>query len=74
MAKEQDKVFYSWQADLPASDHRNFIEKALKGAIKAIKRDGSFLNELILDRDTKGVSGAPLIAEAKYCAEVPGFG
>jgi len=27
-------VFYSWQTDTPSKVNRNFIEEALKGALK----------------------------------------
>ncbi|HEU4639231.1 MAG TPA: hypothetical protein VFS84_10290, partial [Candidatus Binatia bacterium] len=60
---KQERVFYSWQADLPAQDHRYFIETALKKAIETINKDESSVHELILDRDTKNVAGAPVIAE-----------
>ena len=60
---KQERVFYSWQADLPAKDHRYFIETALRKAIETINKDESSVHELILDRDTKNVAGAPVIAE-----------
>src|SRR5438874_2655619 len=61
--KAQYRVFYSWQDDIARSDNRNFIEAALKKAIKNINKDAEIVDELIIDRDTKGVAGAPLIAE-----------
>jgi hypothetical protein len=61
--KEQRRIFYSWQDDIARKDNRNFIEDALKKAIKNINKDAAIVDELIIDRDTKGVAGAPLIAE-----------
>jgi hypothetical protein len=63
---KQERVFYSWQADLPAKDHRNLIETALKNAIETINKEESVVHELILDRDTKGVAGAPVIAQTIF--------
>jgi len=60
---KQETIFYSWQSDVSPQNNRYLIEDALKRAIKAINKDGSFVNEFILDRDTKGVPGAPIIAE-----------
>lgn len=61
--KEHHRIFYSWQDDIARKDNRNFIEDALKKAIKNINKDDALVDELIIDRDTKGVAGAPLIAE-----------
>lgn len=61
--RKREKVFYSWQADVEAKGNRYFIEECLKKAIKAINQEGSLLDELILDRDTKGVPGSPVIAQ-----------
>lgn len=61
--KKQEKIFYSWQIDVLPKDNRDFIEKCLKRAIKTINKEGSIIDELILDRDTKGVPGSPVIAE-----------
>ena len=60
---KQETIFYSWQSDVSPQNNRYLIEDALKRAIKVINKDGSFVNEFILDRDTKGVPGAPKIAE-----------
>jgi hypothetical protein len=60
---KQETIFYSWQSDVLPRNNRNLIEDALKRAIKAINKEASFVNEFILDRDTKGVLGAPIIAE-----------
>ena len=61
-------VFYSWQSDSPGKENRNFIEDALKRALKKIKREASVLvsprpEDLEVDRDTKGKPGSPVIAE-----------
>lgn len=61
--KKKESVFYSWQSDIARKDNRNFIEAALKTAIHALNKSGSVVDELILDRDTKNVSGSPVIAE-----------
>jgi len=58
-------IFYSWQADRPTINCRNFIEKALQSAIDRLKADIEIeepLREgLELDRDTKNVPGSPPI-------------
>lgn len=56
--KNQLRVFYSWQSDLPGSVCRNFIQDALE---RAAKDDG--LPEILVDRDTKGVPGTPDIVD-----------
>lgn len=63
---KQERIFYSWQADLSTKDHRNFIESALKRAIETINQEQTSIHELILDRDTKDVPGAPIIAETIF--------
>ena len=66
MAQERvQSVFYSWQSDLASSLNRSFIEEALQESIERLGEtaldpavrgeDGSIL----LDKDTKGVSGSP---------------
>ena len=32
-------IFYSWQSDLPSKTNRNFIEDAIKKALKSINKD-----------------------------------
>jgi Predicted nucleotide-binding protein containing TIR-like domain len=58
-------VFYAWQSDIsvPSKVNRNFIEDALKEAVKRIKRDEAVRIEPVIDRDTKGVSGTPHIPQ-----------
>lgn len=64
-------IFYSWQTDSPSSVNRNFIEDALRRAIKELKADAEVVNsmrgqDVILDKDTKGLSGTPPIAQAIF--------
>ncbi len=61
--RKQERVFYSWQDDIAKKDNRYFIEEALKKAIKTINKEGSLVDDFVIDRDTKGVPGSPLIAE-----------
>ncbi len=65
-----NKVFYSWQSDSPARTNRNFIESALKTAIKELgKSEGEFQKaerEIGLDKDTKGVSGSPSVVDTIF--------
>ena len=64
-------IFYSWQTDSAPSANRSFIEDALKRAIKKLKADAEVVNsmrgqDVILDKDTKGLSGTPPIAQAIF--------
>jgi hypothetical protein len=52
------KIFYSWQSDLPSSENRSAIEKALEAAIKGLNKEHIEL-EIVVDRDTKNTSGTP---------------
>lgn len=65
-----DTIFYSWQSDSPNSTNRGFIEKALQTAIKELGAADEELyearREVELDKDTKGVSGSPPIAETIF--------
>lgn len=65
------KIFYSWQSDLPEKRGRFFVQDVLERAIKALNRDyvideperDSVQKErIVLDHDTKGVSGIPDLA------------
>ena len=66
-----DKIFYSWQSDLPNPTNRGFIEDALK---KAIRNLGQAENEIFapnrmdieLDKDTQGIPGSPPIADTIF--------
>ena len=55
------KIFYSWQSDLPAKNTRNFIQKAIKTAIKELNQDNN-VNILEFDRDTLNVTGTPEVS------------
>lgn len=58
-------VFYIWQSDL-GSANRNFIQRALEDAAKAIKTDDTLDIEPSIDRDTAGVPGSPEIAKTIF--------
>jgi hypothetical protein len=55
-------VFYSWQSDSLNATNRAFIQDALEKAAAKIASDNSIAVEPVVDRDTKGVAGAPDIA------------
>lgn len=55
------KIFYAWQSELPARGTRNLIEDALKGAAKDLNATLDQRIEAVVDRDTRGVPGAPEI-------------
>lgn len=64
-------IFYSWQSDIPNSLNRNFIEDALKKAIRKLGQDMEIQEALReesmeLDRDTKGVPGTPPIVDVIF--------
>jgi hypothetical protein len=62
-------VFFSWQADTPTREGRNFVERALGRAVGRIGGDTTVeeaIRELTVDRDTKGVSGSPPIVETIF--------
>lgn len=61
-----DKVFYSWQSDLPNRTNRGFIQRALEDAVKALRADETLAVDLVVDRDTSGVPGAPDIASTIF--------
>lgn len=65
-----ERVFYSWQSDLPNNINRGFIEDALKKAIVQLGRDDDELfipqRNLEIDKDTKGVPGSPPIADTIF--------
>ena len=54
------KIFYSWQSDLPAENTKNFIQKAIKVAIKELNQTLN-IDLLEFDRDTQNVPGTPEI-------------
>ncbi len=61
-----EKVFYSWQSDLPNSTNRGFIQTALEAAAKAIREDETIEVEPVVDRDTAGVPGSPDISKTIF--------
>ncbi len=65
---EKVTVFYSWQSDTPGKVNRNFIEDALREALKRLHADATVAMALRdakieLDKDTQNVPGSPPIAE-----------
>jgi hypothetical protein len=52
-------VFYSWQANLPNSTNRSFIQTALQKAIESLYDNRATTVEPSIDRDTAGVMGSP---------------
>lgn len=62
----QKIVFYSWQSDLPNTENRGFIQKALENACKTIASNADIEVEPVMDRDTQGVAGAPDIASTIF--------
>lgn len=61
-------IFYSWQSDLPSSDNKNLISKALESSSKELskKLNSKIDYGLVIDRDTKGTSGSPNIANTIF--------
>jgi hypothetical protein len=57
-------IFYSWQSDLPSNTNRNFIENALRNAIRSIVNDQNAIVEPVIDRDTYNIAGTPDIAHS----------
>jgi len=67
MPLSDDKVndfnlFYAWQDDRPNRITRGFIEEAAKQALKKISLPPEVYAAPRLEEDTKGVPGAPDIA------------
>lgn len=58
-------IFFSWQADRPSAVCRNFIERCIQSAVDRLTLDieieEAVRNDLLVDRDTKGVPGTPAI-------------
>lgn len=57
-------IFYSWQTDLDSKNHKNYIEKCLKMALKKLKTDA--LIYMDYDRDTMGLNGSPDITSTIF--------
>jgi hypothetical protein len=60
------KIFYSWQSWSPHKTNWNFIQDAIKAAIKRIKSDETLEVEPVLDRDTQGEAGTVAIADTIF--------
>lgn len=60
----QATVFYSWESDLNGRTTRNLIEGCLNTVIRQLGREDDLDVDPSLDRDTRGVSGAPVILDA----------
>ena len=60
----QTTVFYSWESDLLGKTTRSLIEGCLNTAIRQLGREDDLDVDPSLDRDTKGVSGSPVILDA----------
>lgn len=61
-----DSIFFSWQADTPASTGRNFLLGALKLACRHLREDTTIdqaVRDLKVDRDTQGEAGHPPIVD-----------
>lgn len=61
-----NKIFYSWQSDLPNNTNRGFLESCIKRAINELKGMETFSIELTLDKDTKNITGTPDITESIF--------
>jgi len=63
--KKNFTLFYSWQSDLSNNANRSFISNCIEKALKEIVKENKATIDLQinLDRDTKGISGSPLIAD-----------
>lgn len=57
-----ERIFYSWQSDLPNATNRGMIQGALEQVAKALRADESVQVEPVIDRDTADVPGSPDIA------------
>ena len=58
-------IFYSWQSDLPNSTNRGFIQESIEKAVDGIGQEKILLN-IVVDRDTKGVTGTPDISSSIF--------
>ena len=56
------KLFYSWQSDTIGKFNRNFIEECIKTAIRRIQHEKAIRYKITFDKDIKGRSGSPDIA------------
>jgi hypothetical protein len=58
------KIFYSWQSDTPKEVGKEFIRQALDAAVSGLEINES--ERPIVDQDTAGVLGSPIIAETIF--------
>ena len=56
-------VFYAWQSDLPNKTNRSFAEDCLLRAIAIVNERRPKPERLVLDKDTQGEAGMPVVAE-----------
>jgi predicted nucleotide-binding protein len=59
-------IFFSWQSDLDNSQHRNYIEKCIKQALKNLSQNDLAQIYMDYDRDTLGRYGSPDITEVIF--------
>ncbi len=62
----KNKVFYSWQSDLPNGTKCSFIEAALRKAAEEVANDDTVDVEPVIDRDTAGIAGSPDISSTIF--------
>lgn len=60
------KIFYSWQSDLPNKTNRRFIGEALELAVRELHRDTDLEVEPVIERDVVGTPGSPDIAHTIF--------
>jgi hypothetical protein len=58
------RLFYSWQSDTPRDVGKDFIRDALDRAVASIEIEEA--ERPVVDQDTEGVRGSPVIAEAIF--------
>jgi len=59
-------VFYAWQSDLPNNTNRSFLESCLERAIEHANNSLPRAERLVLDKDTQGVAGMPIISDVVF--------
>lgn len=64
--KKSLRVFYSWQSSRDATVNRYFIKDAIQLAAKNLEKDISLSESILVDHDTKGVSGTPDITSTIF--------
>src|SRR5688572_21346019 len=58
------RIFYCWQSDRPRE--RNLIEDALERAVRNVVAGDELKLEPVVDRDTRGLPGAPEISQSIF--------